>query len=138
MFVTDEMLTAPVAAGMRARPVLVFRLRRGSAGPGVVALEAVSRVYGGIALLEDDVLVAVRLGPVGVSPEGFDLTMEAVLLEVDGQIVDTATGAAVGYQAIEGVAAEECLLVATEGLTGPVAVGSRVAAHFTHLGVVTL
>ncbi|WIX81400.1 hypothetical protein QRX50_11890 [Amycolatopsis carbonis] len=29
----DEMLTAPVVAGMRARPVLVFRLAQGVVGP---------------------------------------------------------------------------------------------------------
>ncbi|MEV0074061.1 hypothetical protein [Amycolatopsis sp. NPDC050768] len=82
-----------------------------------------------------------RLGPVGVPPEGLDLTLEAVLLEVDGQIVDTATGAAVGHQALAGLGdVEGGLLVVTDGLTEPVGVrtGSRVAADFAHLDVVML
>ncbi|MEV0071693.1 MULTISPECIES: hypothetical protein [unclassified Amycolatopsis] len=142
MLLTDEMLTAPVAAGMRVQPVLVFRLVQGVVGPGVTALEAVSRVYGGVALLDDGAVTAVRLGRVGVSPDGLDLTLEAVLLEVDGQIVDTATGAAVGHpaQALAGVDAEEGLLVMTDGLIEPVEVRPdfRLATHFTHLGVITL
>jgi 2-oxo-3-hexenedioate decarboxylase len=81
-----------------------------------------------------------------------DLSLEAALLEVDGQIVDTATGAAVqGHPAealalaanalgARGLALEPGWLVLTGGLTDAVDLrpGSRVAAHFSHLGSVTL
>ena len=35
------------------------------------------------------------VGSVGRAPEALDLALEAVLVEVDGQVVDSATGAAV-------------------------------------------
>jgi 2-oxo-3-hexenedioate decarboxylase len=155
----------------RAEPELVFVLGRRLAGPGVTAataLAAVDRVYGGIevidsrytdyrftlpdAVADNGSSAYFGVGPVGLPPAALDLSLEAALLEVDGQIVDTATGAAVqGHPAealalaanalgARGLALEPGWLVLTGGMTDavPVRPGSRVAAHFSHLGSVTL
>jgi len=155
----------------RAEPELVFVLGRRLAGPGVTAataLAAVDRVYGGMeiidsrftdyrftlpdAVADNGSSAYFGLGPVGLPPASLDLSLEAALLEVDGQIVDTATGAAVqGHPAealalaantlaTRGLALEPGWLVLTGGMTDavPLRSGSRVAAHFSHLGSVTL
>ncbi|UOZ08239.1 2-keto-4-pentenoate hydratase [Amycolatopsis sp. WQ 127309] len=155
----------------RAEPELVFVLGRRLSGPGVTAataLAAVDRVYGGMEIIDSryadyrftlpDAVADngssshFTLGPIGLSPSALDLTLEAALLEVDGQIVDTATGAAVqGHPAealalaantlaTRGLALEPGWLVLTGGMTDavPLNPGSRVAAHFSHLGSVTL
>jgi 2-oxo-3-hexenedioate decarboxylase len=78
--------------------------------------------------------------------------LEACLLEVDGRVVDSATGAAVQGNPGEalamaanslgerGHALEAGWVVLTGGMTDAVAVapGSRVAAHFTHLGSIVI
>jgi len=155
----------------RAEPELVFVLGRRLAGPGITAataLAAVDRVYGGIevidsrytdyrftlpdAVADNGSSAYFGVGPVGLPPAALDLSLEAALLEVDGQIVDTATGAAVqGHPAealalaanalgARGLALEPGWLVLTGGMTDavPLRPGSRVAAHFSHLGSVTL
>ncbi|MEU4517766.1 fumarylacetoacetate hydrolase family protein [Amycolatopsis sp. NPDC024027] len=155
----------------RAEPELVFVLGRRLAGPGVTAataLAAVDRVYGGIevidsrytdyrftlpdAVADNGSSAYFSVGPVGVAPASLDLSLEAALLEVDGQIVDTATGAAVqGHPAealalaantlaARGLALEPGWLVLTGGMTDavPLRPGSRLAAHFSHLGSLTL
>ncbi|WP_284746856.1 2-keto-4-pentenoate hydratase [Amycolatopsis sp. RTGN1] len=155
----------------RAEPELVFVLGSRLAGPGVTAataLAAVDRVYGGIevidsryadyrftlpdAVADNGSSAYFSVGPVGLPPSSLDLSLEAALLEVDGQIVDTATGAAVqGHPAealalaanalgARGLALEPGWLVLTGGMTDavPVRPGSRVAAHFSHLGSITL
>ncbi|MEV6831425.1 fumarylacetoacetate hydrolase family protein [Amycolatopsis sp. NPDC051102] len=155
----------------RAEPELVFVLGRRLAGPGVTAATAsaaVDRVYGGIevidsryadyrftlpdAVADNGSSAYFSVGPVGLPPASLDLSLEAALLEVDGQIVDTATGAAVqGHPAealalaanalaARGLALEPGWLVLTGGMTDavPLRPGSRVAAHFSHLGSLTL
>ncbi|HET6704159.1 2-keto-4-pentenoate hydratase [Amycolatopsis sp.] len=155
----------------RAEPELVFVLGRRLAGPGVTAataLAAVDRVYGGIevidsryadyrftlpdAVADNGSSAYFSVGPVGLPPASLDLSLEAALLEVDGQIVDTATGAAVmGHPAealalaanvlsSRGLALEPGWLVLTGGMTDavPLRRSSRVAAHFSHLGSLTL
>jgi 2-oxo-3-hexenedioate decarboxylase len=155
----------------RAEPELVFVLGRRLAGPGVTAataLAAVDRVYGGMeiidsryadyrftlpdAVADNGSSAYFSLGPVGLPPSSLDLSLEAALLEVNGQIVDTATGAAVqGHPAealalaanalaTRGLALEPGWLVLTGGMTDavPLLPGSRVAAHFSHLGSITL
>ncbi|MEU0792250.1 fumarylacetoacetate hydrolase family protein [Amycolatopsis sp. NPDC005961] len=155
----------------RAEPELVFVLGRRLAGPGVTAataLAAVDRVYAGIevidsryadyrftlpdAVADNGSSAYFSVGPVGLPPASLDLSLEATLLEVDGQIVDTATGAAVqGHPAealalaanalgARGLALEPGWLVLTGGMTDavPVRPGSRIAAHFSHLGSITL
>ncbi|WP_037318169.1 2-keto-4-pentenoate hydratase [Amycolatopsis orientalis] len=155
----------------RAEPELVFVLGKRLAGPGVTAataMAAVHRVHGGVeiidsryrdyrftlpdAVADNGSSAYFTLGPVGVAPSDLDLSLEAALLEVDGAIVDTATGAAVqGHPAealalaanvlgARGLALEPGWIVLTGGMTDAVELrpGSRVAAHFSHLGSITL
>lgn len=175
-WLTDAMVL-PAGAPMpqlihpRAEPELVFVLGERLSGPGVTAataLAAVSQVYGGIEIIDSryrdyrftlpDVVAdngssaLFGLGPVGRPPSSLDLSLEAALVEVDGQIVDTATGAAVqGHPAealalaanslaARGLALEPGWLVLTGGMTDAVELrpGSRVAAHFSNLGSVTI
>jgi 2-oxo-3-hexenedioate decarboxylase len=154
-WLTDEMILPPGApvpsiSGAQAHPQIVFYLRHRLAGPGVTAataMAAVGSVLGGIEV--GGYLVT---GPVSVPPDGLDLTLEACLLEVNGEITDSATGAAAhGHpaQALALAAAElgrrdQALepgwLVLTGPLTAPVPgrPGLSLAAHFTHLGSVFL
>ncbi|WP_329142594.1 4-oxalocrotonate decarboxylase [Streptomyces sp. NBC_01456] len=151
----------------RAEPEIVFVMKDRLAGPGVTAataLAAVGSVHGGIELIDSryrgfrftlpDVVAdncssgRFVTGPVAQPPEKIDLTMEACLVEVDGQVTDSATGAAVlGHPAEalalaandlarRGVAIEPGWLVLTGGMTDavPVPPGTTIAVHFTHLG----
>lgn len=155
----------------RAEPELVFVLGQRLSGPGVTAataLAAVDRVYGGVeiidsryrdyrfklpdAVADNGSSAYFTLGPVGAEPSSLDLSLEAALLEVDGSIVDTATGAAVqGHPAealalavnalgARGIAMEPGWIVLTGGMTDAVELrpGSRVAAHFSRLGSITI
>jgi len=155
----------------RAEPEIVFVMAERLEGPGVnaaTAMAAVGAVLGGLEVIDSrytdfrftlpDVVAdnassgAYVTGPVQLPPEGLDLSLEAVLLEVDGQIVDSATGAAVqGHPgealalaanalAERGLAIEAGWVVLTGGMTDAVHVppGARVAAHFSSLGTVTL
>jgi 2-oxo-3-hexenedioate decarboxylase len=106
--------------------------------PDVVADNASSGVY--------------VTGPVGLPPSQLDLSLEACLLEVDGRIVDSATGAAVQGHPAEALALaantlaerkmaiEAGWIVLTGGMTDavPVEPGAKIAAHFTHLGSVVV
>ncbi|MFE0511947.1 2-keto-4-pentenoate hydratase [Streptomyces sp. NPDC058964] len=151
----------------RAEPEIVFVMKNRLAGPGVTAataLAAVGSVHGGIEVIDSryrdfrftlpDVVAdnassgRFLTGPVGVPPEKLDLAMEACLVEVDGQVADSATGAAVQGHPAEalalaandlgrrGLAIEPGWIVLTGGMTDavPVPPGSTVAVHFTHLG----
>jgi 2-oxo-3-hexenedioate decarboxylase len=84
----------------------------------------------------------------GVSPDGLDLALEGCLLGIDGQVVDSATGAAVQGHPGEalalaanalgarGIEIEAGWIVLTGGLTDAVFVepGREISAEFTHLG----
>jgi 2-oxo-3-hexenedioate decarboxylase len=155
----------------RVEPEIVFVMKDRLAGPGVTAakaLAAVGAVLGGAEVIDSryrdfrftlpDVVAdnassgAYTTGPVALDPHSLDLAMEAVLVEVDGQIVDSATGAAVQGHPAEalalaandlgrrGLAIEPGWIVLTGGMTDavPSAPGSTVACHFTHLGSVFL
>jgi 2-oxo-3-hexenedioate decarboxylase len=155
----------------RAEPEIVFQLGRRLSGPGVTAATAmasVSAVMGGIEIIDSrysgfkftladgiaDNNSSGRYvtGPVQLPPQGLDLSLEACLLEVNGKIIDSATGAAIlGHPARalafaanklaeRGHALEAGWIVLTGGLTEavPVVDGARVAAHFTNLGSVTI
>lgn len=177
-WLTDAMVLpagAPVPQGSlihpRVEPELVFVMGERLAGPGVTAaqaLAAVDRVYGGAEVIDSryrdfkftlpDVVAdnassgAFVTGPVGLSPVGLDLATEAVLVEVNGAIVDSATGAAVQGHPAEalalavndlgrrGLAVEAGWIVLTGGMTDAVFAppGSTVGCHFTHLGSVYL
>ncbi|MEJ2579060.1 MAG: 4-oxalocrotonate decarboxylase [Kineosporiaceae bacterium] len=155
----------------RVEPELVFVLGERLAGPGVSAaraLRAVAAVHGGVEIIDSrfrdfsfalpDVVAdnastgAFVTGPVGVPPTGLDLTLEGVLLEVDGAVVDSATGAAVQGHPAEalalaandlgrrGHALQPGWVVLTGGMTDAVFVppGTSVTCHFTHLGAVAV
>lgn len=155
----------------RAEPEIVFVMGGRLAGPGVTAasaLQAVAGVMGGIEIIDSrykdfrfllpDVVAdnassgVFVTGPRQIAPAALDLALEAVLVEVDGKIVDSATGAAVQGHPAEalalaanalgkrGLAIEAGWLVLTGGMTDAVTVepGATVAAHFTNLGSVLL
>jgi 2-oxo-3-hexenedioate decarboxylase len=155
----------------RAEPEIVFVLGRRLAGPGVTAataLAAVDHVYAGVELIDSrfrgfsftasdtvaDNCSSGRfiLGPVARAPRELDLSLEACLLEVNGQVIDTATGAAVQGHPAEalalaanelakrGLSLEPGWIVLTGGLTDavPVEPGAQIAAHFSHLGTITI
>jgi 2-oxo-3-hexenedioate decarboxylase len=155
----------------RAEPEIVFVLGRPLTGPGVTAataLAAVDMVFAGVEVIDSrfkdfrftlpDVIAdnasSARfvLGPVGRRPDELDLGLEACLLEVDGAIVDSATGAAVQGHPAEalalaandlgrrGITLEAGWLVLTGGMTDAVFIepGHSMAAHFTSLGSVVL
>jgi 2-oxo-3-hexenedioate decarboxylase len=155
----------------RAEPEIVFVMRSRLAGPGVTAataLAAVESVLGGIEVIDSryrdfrftlpDVVADNAssgffvTGPVAMPPASLDLSLEACLLERGGQVVDSATGAAVQGHPAEalalaandlgrrGLAIEPGWLVLTGGMTDAVDVPPRgaLAAHFTHLGSVYL
>ena len=91
-------------------------------------------------------------GPVALPPSELDLSLEAVLVEVDGQVVDSATGAAVqGHPgealalaandlATRGHAIEPGWIVLTGGMTDAyfATPGSSISCHFTNLGSVRI
>ncbi|MER5348298.1 fumarylacetoacetate hydrolase family protein [Streptomyces mirabilis] len=155
----------------RVEPELVFVLGERLAGPGVTAasaLNAVRTVCGGLEVIDSrytdfrftltDVVAdnassgAYVTGSVTMAPDQLDLALEACQLEVDGQIVDSATGAAVQGHPAEalalaanvlaerGLALEAGWTVLTGGMTDavPAHPGGKIAAHFTHLGSVVL
>ncbi len=173
-WLTDAMILPagePVPQGAlihpRVEPEIVFVMKRRLAGPGVTAaqaLTAVEAVYAGAEVIDSryrdfrftltDVIAdnassgAFILGPVARSPYDIDLALEAVLVEVDGKVVDSATGAAVQNHPAEalalaandlgrrGKAIEAGQIVLTGGMTDalPAGPGSRTAFHFTTLG----
>jgi 2-oxo-3-hexenedioate decarboxylase len=155
----------------RAEPEIVFVMEDRLEGPGVScpqAMSAVASVWGGVEIIDSryrdfrftagDVAAdnassaAFVTGPVGLPPADLDLSLEGVLVEVDGVVVDSATGAAVqGHPgealalaandlASRGHAIEAGWLVLTGGMTDAVFAppGVSIAMHFTHLGSVLI
>ncbi|PWU55421.1 4-oxalocrotonate decarboxylase [Micromonospora globispora] len=151
----------------RIEPEVVFVMRDRLSGPGVscaTAMAAVDSVWGGAEIIDSryrnfrfkagDVAAdnassgAFVTGPVGLPTAEIDLTLEAALVEVNGVIVDSATGAAVqGHPgealalaanelARRGHALEPGWIVLTGGMTDavPAPPGSSIAVHFTNLG----
>ena len=175
-WLTDAMILPagePVPQGSlihpRIEPEIVFVMRDRLEGPGVTAaqaLAAVDRVHGGAEVIDSrykdfrfrlpDVVAdnassgAFVTGAVGVDPTTLDLATEAVLVEVDGSIVDSATGAAVQGNPAEALALavnelsrrslaiEAGWIILTGGMTDAVFAppGASVACHFTNLGSV--
>lgn len=151
----------------RVEPEIVFVMKNRLAGPGVTAaqaLTAVEAVYAGVEVIDsryrdfrftlNDVIAdnassgAFVLGPIACGPFDIDLALEAVLVEVDGTVVDSATGAAVQNHPAEalalaandlgrrGKAIEPGQIVLTGGMTDavPAGRGTHSAFHFTTLG----
>ncbi|MGE9782661.1 2-keto-4-pentenoate hydratase [Janibacter sp. G368] len=155
----------------RIEPELVFVMGERLEGPGVTAAQAmaaVDHVLGGAEIIDSryrdfkfaagDVIAdnassgAFVTGPVALPPSELDLSLEAVLVEVDGQVVDSATGAAVqGHPgealalaandlATRGHAIEPGWIVLTGGMTDAhfATPGSSISCHFTNLGSVRI
>jgi 2-oxo-3-hexenedioate decarboxylase len=155
----------------RVEPELAFVMGDRLEGPGVTAaraMAAVESVWGAAEIVDSryrnfsfragDVVAdnassgAFVTGPIGLPPFALDLSLEAVLVEIGGAVVDSATGAAVqghpgealAWAANElagrGQAIEAGWIVLTGGMTEAVACppGASVALHFTHLGSVFL
>ncbi|MGL5809306.1 MAG: 2-keto-4-pentenoate hydratase [Nocardioides sp.] len=155
----------------RIEPEIVFVMASRLCGPGVTAaqaLAAVDRVYAGAEIIDSrftdfkfaasDVVAdnassgAYVVAAGGVSPGSVDLVGERVLVEIDGVVVDQATGAAVlgdpaealalgaNELAKRGLAIEPGWIVLTGGMTDAVAAtpGSTVACRFATLGDVVL
>jgi 2-oxo-3-hexenedioate decarboxylase len=153
----------------RIEPEIVFVLGRRLEGPGVTAataLAAVESVHAGFEVIDSrykdfrftlpDVVAdnasSARfvLGGAGIRPDRLDLALEACLLQVGGEVVDSATGAAVQGNPAEAlalaanslaqreIALEPGWIVLTGGLTDAVFVepGVQIGAEFTHLGSV--
>lgn len=151
----------------RVEPEIAFLLGRDLSGPGVgaaevlaatdavtIAVDVLDSRYAGYKFTLPDVVAdnassALYLtGSIGVPPEDLDLGLEACLVEVNGIVVDSATGAAVQGHPAEalalaanalaerGIAIEPGWIVLTGGMTDAVPVGPEtvVRVHFSHLG----
>lgn len=177
-FLTDAM-AHPYSDGLelsglvhpRVEPEIVFVMGKPLRGPGVTAAEALDAVKGvraGLEVIDSrfkdfrfrlaDVVAdnasAARfvLGSVVRSPNELDLSTEACVVEVDGAVVDSATGAAVqGHPAEalataanaladEGLGIEAGWIVLTGGMTDAVELHPKtvVRVDFSHLGSIVL
>lgn len=155
----------------RIEPEIVFVMADRLEGPGVTAeqaLAAVAKVYAGAEVIDSrfkdfkftagDVVAdnassgAYVVAAQGLTPGQIDLVSESVVVEIDGEVVDRATGAAVlGDPALalalganelakRGLAIEAGWIVLTGGLTDAVFAppGGIVACRFGTLGDVEL
>jgi 2-oxo-3-hexenedioate decarboxylase len=155
----------------RAEPEIVFVLGRRLEGPGVTAAAAraaVESVHAGVEIIDSrfadysfalpDVVAdnasAARfvLGSRAVSPRRLDLVAEACRLSVDGEVVASATGAAVQGDPAQAlalavnalarrqIAVEAGWIVLTGGMTDavPVTPGRRIGVDFENLGSIMI
>ena len=157
----------------RAEPEIVFvmgrRLARSRRHRGRRRLPAVARVYGGVEIIDSryadfrfalpDVVADNASSASFVAgsrrhrdPTALDLALEACVLEVDGEVVDSATGAAVQGHPAEalalaanalaerGLAIEAGWIVLTGGMTDAVFVnaGTVASVSFTNLGTINI
>ncbi len=153
----------------RIEPELVFIMKDRLQGPGVTAAQALAAVgsvmagaeiidsrYKDFRFLAGDVIAdnassgGFVTGPIQKPVSELDLSTEAVLIEVNGQIVDSATGAAIQGHPAEalalavndlgrrGYAVEPGWIVLTGGITDAYFAppGTTVACHFSSLGSV--
>ncbi|HIZ98021.1 MAG TPA: fumarylacetoacetate hydrolase family protein [Candidatus Janibacter merdipullorum] len=155
----------------RIEPELVFVMGERLEGPGISAaraMAAVDQVLAGAEVIDSryrdfkfaagDVIAdnassgAFVTGPISVPPSEIDLAHEAVLVEVDGEVVDSATGAAVQGHPAEalalaandlarrGHAIEPGWIVLTGGMTDAyfATPGTSLSLHFSTLGSVRI
>lgn len=177
-WLTDAMQLAPgapVPVGdlihPRAEPEIVFVLGHALSGPGVTAetaMAAVQSVCCGVELIDSryrdfrfslaDVVAdnassgRFVLGPVSGEPASLDLAREATQVSLDGNVVETGTGADVQGHPAEALAfaandlarrgwsLQPGWLVLTGGMTDAVVIqqGSSLTATFTNLGSISL
>jgi 2-oxo-3-hexenedioate decarboxylase len=137
-WLTDSM-ALPLGTGVpvarfihpRVEPEIAFVMGDDLAGPGVtaaVAMRSVATVHAAFEVIDSryadfrftapDVIAdnassaAFVVNPLGVSPVGLDLALQSVLIERDGVIIDSATGAAVMSHPAEALALAANLLAA--------------------------
>ena len=155
----------------RVEPEIVFVMKQRLAGPGVTTadviaatkyvccgLEIIDSRYADFSFTAADVVAdntseaKVVMGPIMIKPTDVDLSLIGLLLEVDGEQVATASGAATmghppeavallaNWLGARGEAIEAGWCVYSGGLTAavPLNVGSHVTATFGHLGAVTV
>jgi 2-oxo-3-hexenedioate decarboxylase len=155
----------------RVEPEIVFHLARNLTGPGVSSAEVLRSTSGvscGLEVIDSrfadfsftaaDVVAdntsaaRVVLGPKLVPVADLDLALLGLKLEVDGELVATATGAAtMGHPAdavamlanwlgAQGKSLQAGWMVFSGGLTAavPLTVGSVVTASFGHLGSISV
>ena len=150
----------------RVEPEIVFVMKDRLAGPGVSAADVIAATkaeiidsrYDDFSFTAADVVAdntseaKLVMGPKMVDPTGLDLGLVGLLLEVDGDQVATACGAAtMGHPAeavamlanflgARGEAIEAGWTIFSGGLTAavPLNAGSHVTATFGHLGTVTV
>lgn len=163
----------PIASHIQPRvePEIAFVLGKDIEGPGVTAadaVDAIAYVFGALEIIDSrytgysftmadataDNASSGRyvMGAVPVRPDRLDLGLEACLLEMDGEVVDSATGRAVlgnpaealafaaNKLAERGHALRAGWVVLTGGMTDavPLAPGRSISARFTNLGSVTV
>ncbi|QEE60250.1 4-oxalocrotonate decarboxylase [Salinibacterium sp. dk2585] len=155
----------------RIEPEIVFTMKADLVGPGVTvasAMAAVGTVHAGFEIIDSryrdfsfampDVIAdnassaGYYIGGTALDPRDIDLALEACVLRVNGEVVDTATGAAVQGHPGEALALAANSLAArgkhiragdivlTGGLTDAVFVnqGDQISASFTHLGSIVV
>jgi 2-oxo-3-hexenedioate decarboxylase len=155
----------------RVEPEIVFRLGEDLAGPGVVAgdvLDATAEIVGGIEVIDSryeafsftlpDVIAdntsaaRVAVGRQGIGPRDTDLTTLGCVFEIDGEIVGTATAAALLGDPATCVAMlanhigriggklERGWIIPAGAPTDarPLAAGTRATARYSQLGSVTV
>jgi 2-oxo-3-hexenedioate decarboxylase len=155
----------------RVEPEIVFVMAEELRGPGITGadviaaacgvccgLEVIDSRYADFSFTAADVIAdntsaaRIVMGPVLVPADEVDLALVGLLLEVDGDLVATAAGAATmghpadavamlaNWLATQGEALEAGWTVFSGGLTAavPLSAGSSVTATFGHLGSVTV
>jgi 2-oxo-3-hexenedioate decarboxylase len=155
----------------RIEPEIVFTMAEDLRGPGItadIAMAAVGEVRAGFEVIDSryqnfsfalpDVIAdnassaGFYIGGVARDPAGLDLALEACVVRVNGEVVDTATGAAVQGHPGEALALAANSLAArghyiragdtvlTGGLTDAVFInaGDEISVQFTSLGSIVV
>lgn len=167
----DQPLPAKKFIHPRVEPEIFFTLSKDLEGPGVTpeqAGEAVGAVFAGLDVIDSrftdyrfalgDVVAdncssgGFVVGPVARELREIDLELEAVVVEIDGAVVDTATGAAILGHPLKALA-EGANILAARGLglkAGQIVLAGAltdaipydpkqsVAFHFSTLGSIRL
>jgi len=138
-------------AALAAAPYLALHLARAVVAPvtPAAALAAVDGVLGAVVVCEEALPASNRFatGSVRRPSDQLDLALEACLVELDGEVIDSATGAAPFGQPAEAVVAaanrleriDAGTVVLCGPLTPPVRLGSNAAltVTFTNLGSIS-
>lgn len=168
---SDGRIPADLFIHPRVEPEILVTLKDDLEGTDVTVEQvrsAIDKVYSGLDIIDSryqdfrftlgDVVAdnasgaGFMVGSVALDPDDIDLELEAVVVEVDGEVVDTATGAAILGHPLNAIAAGVRLLalrgqklqagqiVLAGAMTDavPVTAGRTIAFHFTSLGSIYL